>query len=208
MSSHFRLATVVLVLTCSPVLGAQQRMAPIPADKMTDAQKKAAAEFAEARTPDIRGPWVPFLRSPELMSRVRATSDYLRFNSTLSPKLVELVVLITARHWTQNYEWNAHHPAALKEGLDPQIASSIAEGRRPVRMADDEAIIYDLITEVLKSQDVSDATYAKAVARFGEKGVIDAVCLSGHYTLISMVLNTARVALPANTKPALAPLSR
>ena len=203
-----RIAVVALVVGFSPTLRAQERMPAIPPEKMTDAQKKAVAEFAEARPNDVRGPWVPLLRSPELMSRVRATSDYLRFKSTLSPKLIELVVLITARHWTQQYEWNAHHGPAIKAGLDPAIATAVAEGRRPERMPDDEAVIYDLISEVLRDQDVSDATYVKAVARFGEQGVVDAVVLSGHYTLIAMVLNTARIPLPANVTPPLRPLAR
>src|SRR5262245_60767189 len=189
----------VLVLFLGPALNAQGRMAPIPTEKMTDAQKKAVAEFEEARPNNVSGPWIPLLRSPELMSRVRATSDYLRFNGSLPPKLVELVVLITARHWTQQYEWNAHYAPALKAGMAPETAKAIADGRRPQTMSADEAIIYDLITEVLQHQDVNDATYAKAVARFGEQTVIDAVVLSGHYTLISMVLNTARVPLPAGT---------
>ena len=203
-----RIAACVLVLAFCPALRAQSRMPPIPAEKMTDAQKKAVAEFEEARPNDVRGPWVPLLRSPELMSRVRATSDYLRFKTPLPPKLIELVVLITARHWTQQYEWNAHHSPALKAGLSPDTAKAVAEGRRPDRMPEDETIIYDLITELLRNQDISEATYARAVARFGEQRVIDAVTLSGHYTLISMVLNTARVPLPAGATPALAPMAR
>ena len=203
-----RVTAFMIVLTFCAGLQAQTRMPPIPADRMTDAQKNAVAEFEEARPNDVRGPWLPLLRSPELMSRVRATSDYLRFKTPLSPRMIEFVVLITARHWTQEYEWNAHHSLAMKAGLAPEIAKAVAEGRRPDRMPDDETIIYDLMTELLRNQDISDASYARAVARFGEQGVIDAVVLSGHYTLIAMVLNTARIPLPANATPALAPMAR
>jgi 4-carboxymuconolactone decarboxylase len=118
--------------------------------------------------------------------------DYLRFNSALPPRLSELAILITAREWTQNYEWQAHHDIALKAGLKPETAAAIAEGRRPDGMAEDEAIVYALCTELIENKGVSDATYAKAVKAFGERGVIDAVGITGYYTMLAMVLNTAR----------------
>ena len=96
---------------------AQDRMPPIPESKQTEAQKKAVAEFTAARKAGISGPFVPLLRSPEVMNRARAMGDYLRFNSVLPPRLSELLILITARNWTQNYEWNAHEPAAIKAGV-------------------------------------------------------------------------------------------
>ena len=81
-------------------------MPPIPAGRLTDAQKKAIEEFKAARsTGDISGPFVPLLRSPEVMSRARAMGDYLRFKSSLPPRLSEFVILLTARRWTQQYEW-------------------------------------------------------------------------------------------------------
>jgi 4-carboxymuconolactone decarboxylase len=95
---------------------AQDRMPPIPPDKLTDAQKKAIEEFKAARSADISGPFVPLLRSPEVMSRARAMGDYLRFKSSLPPRLSEFVILLTARRWTQQYEWNAHQPLAIRAG--------------------------------------------------------------------------------------------
>src|SRR2546423_10413208 len=89
---------------------AQDRMPPIPHDKLTDAQKKAIEEFKAARSADISGPFVPLLRSPEVLTRARAMGDYLRYRSALPPRLSEFVILITAREWTQNYEWHAHEP--------------------------------------------------------------------------------------------------
>ena len=186
---------------------AQERMTPIPKDKMTDAQKKAAAEFEAARGA-LTGPWAVMLRSPEMINRARGLSDYLRFKSSLPPRLSELVILITARDWAQQYEWNAHHPLAVKGGLDPAIAKAIAEGRRPDKMAEDEAILYDFCIELHHNHSVSDATYARAVAKFGEQGVVDAVGLSGWYTLVAMVLNTARTPLPAGVAPPLPALPR
>jgi 4-carboxymuconolactone decarboxylase len=131
-------------------LKAQDRMPPIPADKLTEAQKKAAEVFAEGRGYAVRGPFVPLIRSPEVMLRAKAMGDYLRFKSVLAPRINEMVIIITAREWTQNYEWNSHQPAALKAGLRPEIADAIADGRRPTGMAEDEEIAYDMATEILR----------------------------------------------------------
>ena len=203
-----RLATAVLfLLALTTGARAQERMAPIPKDKMSDAQKKAAAEFEAARG-TLTGPWQVMLRSPDMINRARALSDYLRFKSSLPPRLSELVILITAREWAQQYEWNAHHPLALKGGLDPAIAKAVGEGRRPEKMAEDEAILYDFCMELQRNRSVSDATYARAVGKFGEQGVVDAIGLSGWYTLVAMVLNTARTPLPDGAAPAIAPFPR
>jgi 4-carboxymuconolactone decarboxylase len=201
------LLTCVLSFSVWTTAAAQERMTPIPADKMTDAQKKAAADFTAARG-NLSGPWAVLLRSPELVNRVRPLSDYLRFNSTLSPRLSEFVILITAREWGQQYEWNAHYPLALKGGLNPDVAKAVAEGRRPAKMAEDEEIAYDFCTELDSNHSVSDATYARAVAKFGEQGVVEMVSLHGYYTLIAMVLNTARTPLPPGATSGLARLPR
>ena len=186
---------------------AQDRMPPIPAEKMSEAQKKAVAEYMAARGP-LTGPWIALLRSPEIVNRARALSDYLRFNSSLPPRLSEFVILITARQWAQPYEWNAHHTLALKGGLSPDIAKAVAEGRRPPQMAEDEEAVYDFCIELHGNHSVSDATYARTLSKFGERGIIDMIGLSGYYTMISMVLNTVRTPLPAGATPGLAPLPR
>ena len=186
---------------------AQNRMPPIPDEEMTEAQKEAVEEFRSARG-EPRGPWSVILRSPELLNRLRGVSDYLRFNSSLPPRLSEFVILLTAREWTQNYEWAAHHRLAMEGGLSPDIASAVADGRRPEGMADDEAALYDFCTALHRDGRVSDAAYARALDEFGEQGIVEMVGLSGYYTLIAMVLNTARIPLAADATPALEPFSR
>src|SRR5207249_5509183 len=133
----------------------QDRMPPIPAEKLSEAQKNAIAEFKAARSVDISGPFVPLLRSPELMSRARAMGDYLRYKSALPPRLSEFVILLTARRWTQQYEWNAHQALALQGGLSADIVKAVAEGRRPERMADDEEAVYTLWDELQTNHSVS-----------------------------------------------------
>ena len=187
--------TFVFGLIFGTFASAQDRMPPIPADKLTPAQKKTVDDYKKARGGEPGGPWAVLTRSPELMSRTLMLSDYLRFNSTLSPRLSEFVILMTAREWGQNYEWNAHQPLAIKGGLSPEVAKAVAEGRRPVQMAEDEASLYDLIQELLHNRTVSDSTYARAVSKFGEQAVVDAVSISGYYTMVAMLLNTARTPL-------------
>ena len=187
---------------------AQDRMPPIPADKLTDAQKKAIDEFKAARSVDISGPFVAMLRSPEVMTRARAMGDYLRFRSSLPPRLSEFVILLTARRWTQQYEWNAHAPLAVKGGLNADIVKAVAEGRKPEGLAEDEEIVYALFDEIQKNQAIADGTYARAVGKFGEQGVIDVMGIAGYYTMLAMVMNTARTPLPDGATPGLGPLTR
>ncbi len=203
-----RVALVVFLSSLFPMSAqAQNRMPPILDQEMTEAQKEAVAEFRAARG-EPGGPWAVILRSPELLNRLRGVSDYLRFNSSLPPRLSEFVILITAREWTQNYEWAAHHRLALEGGLSPDIAAAVADGRRPEEMADDEEALYDFCTALHRDGRVSDATYARAVAEFGEQGIVDMVGLSGYYTLIAMVLNTARTPLRPGATPGLEPFAR
>src|SRR5499426_925754 len=137
ITRSFVAALLTIFCAAAPVR-AQDRMPPIPPDKMTDAQKKAAEAFAEGRGYAVRGPFVPLIRSPEVMLRAKALSDYLRFKSTLGPRLNEMMILITAREWSQQYVGNSPHRIALKEGLRSKIAAPIGEGRRPAGMAEDE----------------------------------------------------------------------
>ena len=203
-----RLEASVLLAVVLVVAGfaarAQDRMPPLPKEQLTDEQTQALAEFVAARGQPT-GPWNVLLRSPELMKRTRGLSDYLRFESVLPGYLREFAILMTARQWGQSYEWNAHYPLAIDEGFSAEMAQAIAEGRRPDGMLEDEEILYDFILELQRNHSVSDATYARAVERFGEQGVVETVSLVGYYTMISMILNTSRAPLPEGATPALAP---
>jgi 4-carboxymuconolactone decarboxylase len=182
-------------------------MPPIPKDQWTDEQREAAARFAGLRGQEVFGPFAIMLRSPEVMLRAGAMGDYMRYRTVLPPRLNEFIILLTARHWTQQFEWYVHQPAALKAGLSPDIVNAIAHGRRPNGMSDEEKTVHDFTRELLRGQNVSDPTYAAAVARFGEQGVVEMVGVAGYYTFLSMMMNMARTAVPADsTVPALVPL--
>jgi 4-carboxymuconolactone decarboxylase len=182
-------ASIMLVAT--PVL-AQQRLPTIAPEQYTAEQKKAAEDFLAARKVPVFGPFEPMMHSPEVMSIARATGDYLRYHSAIGNTLSELVILVTAREWSQDFEWYVHQPIALKAGISKDIADAIADGRRPVAMSADEEIVYDFTVELQKNKRVSDATFSRAEQRFGKKGVVDMVGIIGYYTSLAMQLNTAR----------------
>jgi len=185
------------------------RMPPIPDEQMTPEQQAAAEEFAGKRGVKLGGPFIPLLRSPEVLKATTHLGAYLRFKCALpETKLSELAILITARRWTQNYEWHAHRKIALHAGLDPAIADAIAEGRRPTGMSEDEAIVYEFCTELHNNGGVCDPTYARASTRYGEQAIIDMAALCGYYSMLAMVMNVARTQLPAGVEPGLKPLLR
>ena len=197
------LATALVLSFVSPVR-TQDRMPPIPMDEMTAEQRSVVAKFeAERGTPILRGPWVPLLRSPEVLSLMLDVRSHVRDRSLLNPKLTEFAILIAAREWTQQYEWSAHVGAAERAGVKLAIIAAVAEGRRPAAMDEDEEILYDLCVELHRNKSVSDATYARAVVAFGEEGIVEAVAIEGYYALLAMVMNTARTPLPDDRTPGL-----
>jgi 4-carboxymuconolactone decarboxylase len=202
----FALEVCILFLVVGAA-AAQDRMPPIPKDKMTDAQKQAFAEVTAGPrgAGGAEGPFVPLLRSPELMSRLQKAGEYLRFHNTIGPKLTEFVILLTARQWTQQYEYDVHQVNGAKAGLKQETISAITDGRRPTGMAADEEIVYDFCSELRQNQSVSDATYARAVSKFGEQGVVDMTGLVGYYTTLAMIMNVARSPLPSGKKAPLPP---
>jgi 4-carboxymuconolactone decarboxylase len=171
---------------------AQQRLPTIPPDQYTAEQKKASEEFMAARKYPVFGPFEPMMYSPDVMNQARSMGDYLRYHSSIGNTLSELVILVTAREWSQDYEWSLHYPIALKAGVRKSIADAIADGRRPTGMGADEEIVYDFTTEVLKNKRVSDATFHRAEQRFGKKGTVDMAAIAGYYAFLAMQLNMAR----------------
>ena len=172
---------------------------------MSEAQLKAARDLANGP----RGRWNPdgpnalLLRSPELMSRTQKVGEYLRYNSSLPLRLNEFAILITARQWGAQVEWIAHHPLALKAGLAPAVAADLAQGKRPTGMKDDEEIVYQFCKELHETKAVSDPTFKAVVDKFGERGVMDLIGLTGYYTMLAMVLNVAQQPLPNGVPPPL-----
>lgn len=183
---------------------ATDRMPPIPRERMTDAQRAAADELIAGPRKAVKGPFIPLLRSPELMARLQKVGEYLRFGSALPPRLSEFATLVVARQWIQQFEWGVHVPLAIAAGTDPRTIDALREGGRPTTMSAEEAIVFDFIGELEAERGVSDARYGEAVAALGEPGVLDLLGLVGYFTTISMVLNVAGT--PADAPAGIAPL--
>ena len=176
-----------------------------PAPALAQAQKKAVAEYKDLRKTDLTGPpWTVMLRDPDWIVPALEMRLHVQARPVLGNKLTEFAILIAAREWTNNYEWNAHSAAAAQAGLNAAIIAAVADGRRPEHVADDEEILYDFCAELLHNKSVSDATYARALAKFGEAGVVEIANIEGYYVYLSMIMNTARSPVPAGAKPQLA----
>ncbi len=184
------------------------RMPPIPDGDLTDEQRDAIAAFEAKRGRSPGGPFIPLLRSPVVMQAANKLGAYLRFESELPMELSEFAIIITARKWTQNYEWLAHRKIAESAGLPAAIADAVAEGRRPQDMTDAQDTVYDFCTELHGNGQVSDYTYARAKAAFGERGIIDLATICGYYSMLAMVMNVARTPLPQGAKGELVPFNR
>ena len=185
------------------------RLKPLAESEMSEAQLKAVSEFAGGLRGQFNpgGPNAALLRSPELMERTQKVGEYLRYKSSIPARLNEFAILITARQWTAQIEWHAHHPLALKAGLDPAVAADLAQGRRPAGMKEDEAAVYQFCKEIHDNHGViADATYQAVLDRFGERGVMDLLGVTGYYTMLAMVLNVTRQPVPDGAAPPLAPL--
>jgi len=198
-------AGCVLATTLMPAHSQTPRFKPLLESEMSEAQLKAARDIASGPrgrlNPD--GPNALLLRSPDLMSRTQQVGAYLRYNSSLPLRLNEFAILVTARQWNAQVEWIAHHPLALKAGLAPAVADDLMQGKRPAGMKDDEAIVYQFCKELHETKAVSDATFKAMADKFGERGVIDLIGLTGYYTMLAMVLNVAQQPLPGGVPPPL-----
>jgi 4-carboxymuconolactone decarboxylase len=208
-----RLTIATLALLASVgAAAAQDRFAILQPEAMNAEQKKLletlvsgprAANYGSDPVTRVlkSGPFNAWMRSPELGMRLQAVGEQIRFKSSIPKHLNEFAILITAREWTSQYEWYAHHSLAMKAGLNPQIAEELAAGKRPANMKDDEAAVYDFCIQLHRSKKVDDATFARAKAHFGEQGVVDLIGVSGYYTAVSMTLNVAKVPVPDGSTP-------
>lgn len=187
---------------------AQDRFTELKPEQMTPEQKKVADAIMSGPRKRLAGPFNAWLRSPVIADRLQKVGEYLRFNSSLPPRLNEFAILITARAWNAQYEWYAHHILAMKAGLDPKVAEELAEGKRPSTMQPDEAVIYDFSTQLRRNKQVDDATYKAMLDKFGEQGIVDLIAVNGYYDTVSMTLNVAQVPLPAGVPTPLKPLDK
>lgn len=181
----------------------EDRLGPIPFAAMSAAQQVAAQAVIDGPRGALYGPFVPLIRSPELMSAAQQMGEYLRYRSAIGTRLTELAILVTAREWNQQVEWAIHAPLARDRGIGDEVIAAIAARRRPDGLLAQEALVYDFCVQLHRQRRVDDATYAAALEAFGEHGVVDLMGINGYYTLLAMVMNAAQTAAPPSTAPRL-----
>ena len=200
MKTILRVSAACLLFAGSAVALTDERMPEIPLDKMTTAQRSIADAIMTGPRKRMSGPFNAWLRSPELADRLQKVGEYVRFNSSLDRRVNEMAIIMTAQAWGSQYEWYAHAPLAIKAGLDPAIVAAIGAGKKPDNMKDDEAIVWEFTIQLRRDHNVDDATYAKALEKLGENGIMDLVAVNGYYDVVSMTLNVAHVKPPADAE--------
>jgi len=174
------------------MLPVTERLPLLSFDTMSEAQRTAANELIAGPRKGVKGPFIPLLRSPELMSRLQKVGEYLRFHSAVPPRIAEFATLCVARSWSQQFEWVMHVPLALNAGTTRETVDAIREGRRPSSMSPAEAMVHDFITELTNTKGVAQATYESVLGELGEQGLIELLGILGYFTTMCMVLNVAR----------------
>jgi 4-carboxymuconolactone decarboxylase len=177
------------------------RLPELTPDNMTEAQRLVAEQIASGPRGSVRGPFPWLLRSPGIAAHVQRLGAYIRYESALPGNLRELAILVTARFWRAQYEWFAHKPLALEEGVAEAVVDAMAESRRPEFSDDAEALVYDFCTAMLETHEVSDAAYEAALAGLGEEGLVDLISLLGYYSLLAMVMATFQIPVPGGEVP-------
>jgi 4-carboxymuconolactone decarboxylase len=182
------------------------RFRPLTFDKLTPEQKTMVEHLFAGERGGMNGPFNVTLRSPEMGDLAQKLGAQLRFHSSLSNRLNEMAILMTARFWNAQYEWSAHKKNAVTAGLSPVVIEAIATGKRPSPMQPDEEAVYNFGDELLRTREVSDVSFKVVVDKFGERGAVDLTGVMGYYCFVSMMLNIDRYPLPDGEKPELKPL--
>ncbi|HDR9011155.1 TPA: carboxymuconolactone decarboxylase family protein [Burkholderia vietnamiensis] len=166
------------------------RLPPFDPASASDEQKAVLAEILGGPRGNLNGPFVGWIASPELAQHAQRLGAFCRYRTGLPLRLSELAILETAARWRSQAEWYIHHPIALEAGVPAATADAIRRGVKPAFESDDDALIHAFATELYDTQRVSDATFARARARFGHEAVVNLVALLGYYALVAMTLNT------------------
>lgn len=169
---------------------------PLP-ETLTAEQQSAVEAISSGPRGALFGPFVPLLRSPALMTRLQEVGAYLRFESAVPAHLRELVILMIAREWHQDFEWGHHVPLARAAGLDEGVITAVSLDAA-ITGDGDVAAVWQLVRELLDTRAVTDATYARAREVAGDGGVVDLVGTAGYYSTLAMTMNVARTPVPSD----------
>ena len=181
--------------------GKEPRFPQLSVDELNEAQKPLGEKIMKISSVGIGGPYNTLLRSPVLGQRLFDLFHYLRWETSVPIKLNELAIIVIARQWRSQVEWFAHAPLAAKAGLKSEIIAELKEGKRPSGMAEDEAIVYDFVTELTTTQKVSDETFARAKKAFSDQQIVDLTAVAGNYVMVAMMLAMAEQSVPPGKEP-------
>ena len=187
--------------SAQPVPGKQRRFPQLTMDQLEESQKPLGEQIMKVSSIGIAGPYNPMLRSPVLGQRLFDLFHYLRWETSVPIKLNEFAILIIGRQWRSQVEWYAHAPLAAKAGLSPDIIAELKAGKRPSNMAEDEAVVYDFVTELTTTKQVSDANFARARKVFNDQQIVDLTAVAGNYIMVAMMLAMAEETVPAGKEP-------
>jgi 4-carboxymuconolactone decarboxylase len=179
-----------------PATSKEPRFAQLTMDQLDEKQKPLGEQVMKVSSVGLGGPYNPLMRSPVLGQRLFDLFYYLRWQTSVPTKLNEFAILIIGRQWRSQVEWFAHAPLAAKAGLSTDIIAELKEGKRPSKMADDEALTYDFVTELSTTQKVSDETFARAKKIFNDQQIVDLTAVSGNYVMVAMILAMAEETVP------------
>jgi 4-carboxymuconolactone decarboxylase len=179
----------------------QPRFPQLTMDQLDAAQKSVGEEIVKVSSVGLGGPYNPLIRSPVLAQRLLDLFHYLRWETSVPMRLNEFAILIIGRQWRSQVEWYAHAPIAAKAGLSADIIAELKAGKRPSSMAEDEALVYDFVTELTATHKVSDQTYARAKKIFSDQQIVDLTAVSGNYVMVAMLLAMAEQSVPPGKEP-------
>jgi 4-carboxymuconolactone decarboxylase len=183
--------------TASNPTAGEDRLPPLREDQLSAEQRAALAEITAGPRGGLIGPFVVTLRSPELMTRLQKTGEYLRFGSNLPADVFELCILLVARRWTQQFEWAFHRPLALDAGVPAAAVTAIALNQRPETLNEACDAVWDLVDDLHRTRRVADSHYARVVDHLGEVGVVEVTTTVGYYTTLAMIMNMAQTPPPS-----------
>lgn len=166
-----------------------------------DEDQSRIAESISSSRGSIRGPFGIWLHSPGLADPAQRVGAHLRFSSELPGNLREIAICTIARHWRANFEWYAHAPLAVEEGVSAEAVEKLRIGETPRPLSEREALAHRLAKEIVETGRLSDEAYAAGLDRLGERQLVDLVGLCGYYTLVSFTLNVFRIPVPDGEPP-------
>ena len=185
----------------APAAGKPPRFPQLTLDQLSAAQRPVGDQIMKVSSVGIGGPYNSMLRSPKLAQLLFDLFHYLRWETSIPLKLNELAILVIARQWRSQIEWFAHAPIAAKEGLSANIIAELKANQRPSGMAEDEALVYDFVTELTTTHKVSDETYARAKKHFNDQQIVDLTAVAGNYVMVAMLLAMSEQTVPPGKEP-------